>query len=214
MKLYWSLSATLLVASLSSHSFAAVANQRFSIESKMMLNQTTLLSIGTSAPDFTPITANVGSATYGSTISSLESSEASLRIASNMTPNSVYRGSSAGSGLYDLIDGATVAVNWAWGHTTDAGGWRIINSANGSVVASLTFSQGQFTSTGGSFSSSASGNAAVSIATAGSYKLEAFYFGKNNPTSSVVEFGFAIPAPGALALLGAAGLVGTKRRRA
>jgi hypothetical protein len=212
MKIYWPLVASCAAAALASSVHAAVVNQRFNIDSKMMLNQTTLLSIGTSAPDFSPITANVGSASYGSTISNLESTATSLRIASSMTPLSIYRGSSAGSGQYEVAAGQTVAVTWAWGHTTDSGGWRVVDNATNSVVASLTFSQGQFTATGGAFASTASGNATVQVATAGSYRFEAFYFGRNNPTSSLVEFGFAVPGPGALALAAIAGC-GARRRR-
>jgi hypothetical protein len=215
MKTYWPLVATSLVAALVDSATAAVVSSRFSIGSKMMLNQTTLLAIGSSAQDFTPITANVGSAAYGSTSSTLESSDSLLRIASTMTPNSVYRGSSAGSGQYDLLAGTSVAVNWAWGHTNESGGWKVIDNASGSTVASLTFSQGQFTSIGGAFGTSASGNAVVSLSAAGSYSFEAFYFGKGTPTTSLVEFGFVVPAPGAVALAAAAtaAATGSRRRR-
>jgi len=192
---------------------AGVVDQRFIIDSKMMLNTTVLMSIGANAPDFTPITASVGSAVYGSTLSSLESSDSLLRISSTMAPNSIYRGNSSGNGRYDLLAGTSVSVTWNWGHTTDSGGWRIIANSTGSTIASLTFSQGQFTSVGGAFAQQASGNAVVAVGPAGSYRFEAFYFGRDNPTSSVVEFRFG-PAPGAgVVAVAAAGMLGLGRRR-
>jgi hypothetical protein len=192
---------------------ASVVVQRFNIDSKMMLDTTVLMSIGTSAPDFTPIAANVGSAVYGSTLGSLESSDSFLRISSSMAPNSIYRGNSSGNGQYDLLAGTSVSVTWDWSHTADSGGWRIIANSTGSTIASLTFSQGQFTSVGGAFAQQASGNAVVAVGPAGSYRFEAFYFGRNNPTSSVVEFRF-VPAPGAGVLaVSAAGVLGAGRRR-
>ena len=192
---------------------AGVVDQRFNIDSKMMLNTTVLMSIGTGSPDYTPIAANVGSAVYGSSLGSLESADTFLRISSTMAPNSIYRGNSSGNGQYDLLAGTSVSVTWNWGHTTDSGGWRIIANSTGSTIASLTFLQGQFTSVGGAFAQQASGNAVVAVGPAGSYRFEAFYFGRDNPTSSVVEFRF-VPAPGAgvLAMV-AAGAFGAGRRR-
>jgi hypothetical protein len=212
MRIYWALVATSVVALLGDVATAGVVSQRFNIDSKMMLNNTTLLSIGTNAPDFTPIVANVGSATYGSTLSTLDSSDTLLRIASTMAPAAAFRGSSSGNGRYDLLAGTNVSVTWDWAHTTDSGGWRVVRNSDDSVVASLTFSQGQFTATGGSFSTTASGNAIVGLSADGTYRFEAFYFGRNNPTSSVVEFSF-VPAPGALALVLAAAGRGRSRRR-
>lgn len=212
MRIYWSLATASVAVGLANSASAALITQRFNIDSKMMLNQTTLLSIGTSAPDFSPIVADAASASFGSTLSRLESSASLLRITSTMTPLTVYRGSSAGNGQYDVLAGLSVAVTWAWGHTTDSGGWSIVNNGTNAVVASLSFNQGQFTSTGGAFAKTASGNASVAIATTGTYRFEAFYFGKNNPTTSLVEFRFVIPGPGALALAAIAAC-GTNRRR-
>jgi uncharacterized protein (TIGR03382 family) len=181
-----------------------------------MLNTTTLLSIGQSAPDHSPIVANVGSAVYGNASTSLASTATFLQISSTMTPTTVYRGSSLGNGLYDLTVGRIVEVKWAWSHTSDSGGWRIVNSANETVFASLTFTNGTFTTVGGSWPKTASGTTNVTITVAGSYRLEAFYFGKVNAgspnTTSLAEF--SIPTPGALSLLAMAAAGGFRRRRA
>ena len=203
-------------ACLANNSEAAVVVSRFNVESKMMLNTTTLLSIGQSAPDHSPIVANVGSAVYGNASTSLASTATFLQISSTMTPTTVYRGSSLGNGLYDIIVGQVVQVTWAWSHTSDSGGWRIVNNANETVLASLTFSAGVFTRVGGSWPTTASGTTNVTITVAGSYRLEAFYFGKVNAgspnTTSLAEF--SIPTPGALSLLAMAAAGGFRRRRA
>jgi uncharacterized protein (TIGR03382 family) len=183
-----------------------------------MLSTTTLMQIGQSAPDHSPIVANVGSATYGSTSTSLTSTATFLQISSTMTPATVYRGSSLGNGLYDLTVGRIVEVTWAWSHTSDSGGWRIVNNANETVLASLTFSAGVFTRVGGSWPTTASGTTNVNITAAGTYRLEAFYFGKVNAgspnTTSLAEFRLTtIPLPGSAALLVVAAAAGSRRRR-
>ena len=216
MKSYWALAAIVSSAGLANSSDAAVVVSRFNVESKMMLSTTTLMQIGQSAPDHSPIVANVGSATYGSTSTSLTSTATFLQISSTMTPATVYRGSALGNGLYDIIVGQVVQVTWAWSHTSDSGGWRIVNNANETVFASLTFTNGTFTTVGGSWSRASSGTANVSINAAGTYRLEAFYFGKVNTgspnTTSLAEFRF-IPAPGSLSLLALAAAGGFRRRR-
>jgi uncharacterized protein (TIGR03382 family) len=203
-------------ACLANNSEAAVVVSGFNVESKMMLNTTTLMQIGQSAPDHSPIVANVGSAAYGSTSTSLTSTATFLQISSTMTPTTLYRGSSLGNGLYDITVGRIVEVKWAWSHTSDSGGWRIVNSANETVFASLTFTNGTFTTVGGSWPKTASGTTNVTITVAGSYRLEAFYFGKVNAgspnTTSLAEF--SIPTPGALSLLAMAAAGGFRRRRA
>ena len=216
MKSYWALAAVLSSAGLANSADAAVVVSRFNVESKMMLNTTTLMQIGQSAPDHSPIVANVGSAAYGNTSTSLSSTATFLQISSTMTPTSVYRGSSLGNGLYDVIVGQVVQVTWAWSHTSDSGGWRIVNNANETVFASLTFTNGTFTTVGGSWPKTASGTTNVTINVAGSYRLEAFYFGKVNAgspnTTSLAEFRF-IPAPASLSLLAMAAAGGFRRRR-
>jgi uncharacterized protein (TIGR03382 family) len=218
MKSYWALAAVLSSACLANNSEAAVVVSRFNVESKMMLNTTTLLSIGQSAPDHSPIVANVGSAVYGNASTSLASTATFLQISSTMTPTTVYRGSSLGNGLYDLTVGRIVEVKWAWSHTSDSGGWRIVNNANETVLASLTFSAGVFTRVGGSWPTTASGTTNVNITAAGTYRLEAFYFGKVNAgspnTTSLAEFRLTtIPLPGSAALLVVAAAAGSRRRR-
>ena len=218
MKSYWALAAVLSSACLANNSEAAVVVSRFNVESKMMLNTTTLLSIGQSAPDHSPIVANVGSAVYGNASTSLASTATFLQISSTMTPTTVYRGSSLGNGLYDLTVGRIVEVKWAWSHTSDSGGWRIVNNANETVFASLTFTNGTFTTVGGSWPKTASGTTNVNITAAGTYRLEAFYFGKVNAgspnTTSLAEFRLTtIPLPGSAALLVVAAAAGSRRRR-
>jgi uncharacterized protein (TIGR03382 family) len=218
MKSYWALAAVLSSAGLANSSDAGVVVSRFNVESKMLLNTTTLLSIGQSAPDHSPIVANVGSAVYGNASTSLASTATFLQISSTMTPTTVYRGSSLGNGLYDLTVGRIVEVKWAWSHTSDSGGWRIVNNANETVFASLTFTNGTFTTVGGSWPKTASGTTNVTITVAGSYRLEAFYFGKVNAgspnTTSLAEFRLTtIPLPGSAALLVVAAAAGSRRRR-
>ena len=218
MNSYWALTALVSSFGLANIAQAAVVVSRFNVESKMLLNTTTLLSIGQSAPGFLPIVANVGSAAYGSTSTSLTSSADLLRISSIMSPASVYRGSSEGNGLYDLAVGQIVEVTWAWAHLSDSGGWRIVNTTNGTEVASLTFSAGTFSAVGGSWPEAASGTTDVLITAAGTYSMEAFYFGKSSTlssnTTSLAEFRLTtIPVPGSTALLAVAVATAFRRRR-
>jgi hypothetical protein len=191
-----------------------VPSSRFILGSTILLDSETMGEANADSNSVGSLYADLDSgAGTGSVESFMTATEESLSISSIMAVSDIFRGSSFGSGRYDFASTISLVIDWNWQHTDDAGGWRVLG-ADGSVAASFTFAAGTFTSEGGSFGTSAVGATVLNLAE-GSYTLEAYYFGDTMPTGSVVNFNFgAIPAPGALALLGAAGLVGTKRRRA
>lgn len=120
-------------------------------------------------------------------------------------------GETMGSGRYTIDGTQPIVVDWNWGSVTGSGSWKILGST-GATVASLSFANGSYTSTGGSFGTASAGSASVSLA-AGTYTFWSDFKNGGNANSSVTFTFGAVPAPGAIVLLGAAGLVGTRRRR-
>jgi hypothetical protein len=200
-------------ASLATIAPASVVPARFSVASMVRADGEILDIISATSNGLGLVSADLDSGDdVGTVITSLTASETSLTIASTMGVSTEYNGDSTGQGRYDFADSTAVAIDWSWLDLSVDGGWRILDSS-GATVASLTFLAGQFTAVGGDFMNAQAGFATVNLG-AGTYNFVAFYEADTMPTSSNVTFSFgAIPAPGAIALLGAAGLVGSFRRR-
>ena len=205
--------AVVAVTALAPIASAAVVPARFSASSSVMFGGDVFDFAGASRNDFGLVSANLFSGDdVGTVETSLTASDSSLTIASTMGVSPEFNGDSIGQGRYDFADSTTVAIDWSWLDLSVDGGWRILDSS-GATVASLTFLAGQFTAVGGDFMTAQAGFATVNLG-AGTYTFVASYEADTMPTSSTVTFSFgAIPAPGAIALLGAAGLVGSFRRR-
>ena len=165
------------------------------------------------------ITATIDSATYGFSSATLDGQVDHLTISSNMAiRNTMYLGESYGSAYYHIDGSAPVDVTWSWLNLSSYGGWQVYTQdgtgAYSVLVAALEFSNSVFSSRGGSFSQTASGADTLNLA-AGNYQLIARYSSVVMPSTSQVTFSFgAIPAPGAVALLGLVGTMAGKRRRA
>jgi hypothetical protein len=204
------------VASLVHVAAAAVVPTRFSATSEVTFEGEVLDLATASRNDLGLAVANLDSGSdVGTVRTALTATDASLTIASDMGVSSEFNGKSSGTGRYEFDADTNVNVSWNWTELALQGGWKIMN-AQGATVASLTFLAGQLTSTGGDFGTSQVGVGDVTLG-AGQYTFVANYEGDTMPSASSVVFTFTavpIPAPGAIALLGAAGLVGSFRRRA
>jgi hypothetical protein len=166
--------------------------------------------VGAFSSDYETITADLDSAIYGRVTSDLTSSESGVLMTSSMSITGGHPGQSSGSAYYELAEETVVRVDWDWSDLDMTGDWSIMDGA--STVASLAFSNFGFSSTGGSFGSSGTGTAFVTLGP-GNYHFGTTYNAQAMPATSSVQFTFVVPAPGALALLGAAALVGGQRRR-
>lgn len=188
---------------------------RFSADAVIYLKGDPFASVGNDGDSLGYLAADLDNQLVGDVMTWLQSSESQFSVSSQMGTNMEVgaEGSSYGSGYYSIDGTQPLLVDWAWSNVGDQGGWRVLD-ANNNVVASLTFVAGQFVSTGGSFGSDSTGNTSLNLS-AGDYKLEAFFFSVQMPSSSNVTFSFgAIPTPGAVALVGIAGaLTGGRRRR-
>ena len=160
------------------------------------------------------ISADVTTSLYGSVFSELESSDAALEMSSAMAIVGSYAGEASGMAFYTFDAPVTVLVQWSWSNLDLNGGWSVSALGTGEPVdvASLDFSASAFSGIGG-FTNAASGSGTFELA-AGSYHFQSLFRAQTMPATSSVIFSFVVPAPGAIALLGAAGLVGSVRRRA
>ena len=201
------------IASLTPVAAAAVVPARFSATSALISEGDVLDFSSASRNDLGLVQADLDSgAALGTVQTFLSASDTSLTIASSMGVSTEFNGESMGQGRYDFTDSTIVNVSWSWLDVSVEGGWKILDSG-GTAIAELTFLAGQYTVTGGDFATAQAGFGSLTLG-AGTYTFVAFYEADTMPTSSTVTFAFgAIPAPGAIALLGAAGLVGSFRRR-
>lgn len=168
--------------------------------------------------------ANVTSNSYGLTFTDVSegvlgqagtdvfAAESTLSVVSSTGMFLGASGSCFGSGRYTIDGTQSVLVDWNWSSIFGSGGWQIRDSAN-TIVAALNFDNGTYSTIGGAFSQSLIGNASVSLG-AGTYTFESLFISSGNDNATV-NFSFgAIPAPGAIAMLGIGGALGRSRRRA
>ena len=164
--------------------------------------------------EYGAISADVSTTLYGSVFSELDASDAALEMSSAMAILGNYAGESSGLAVYTFSAPVTVLVQWSWSNLDLDGGWAVADVSSGEPVdvASLQFADASFTTVGG-FSTSASGSGTFVLA-AGTYHFTSAFRAQTMPATSNVLFTFVVPAPGAFAILGAAGLVasGTRRR--
>lgn len=165
--------------------------------------------------EYGAISADVSTALYGSVFSELDATDAALEMSSAMAILGNYAGEASGLAVYTFAAPVTVLVQWSWSNLDLDGGWGVADVGSGEpvYVASLEFVDGSFSTVGG-FSTAASGSGTFVLA-AGTYHFTSSFRAQTMPATSNVLFTFVVPAPGAFAILGAAGLVaGGARRRA
>lgn len=165
--------------------------------------------------EYGAISADVSTALYGSVFSELDATDAALEMSSAMAILGNYAGEASGLAVYTFAAPVTVLVQWSWSNLDLDGGWGVSDVGSGEPVdvASLEFVDGSFSTVGG-FSTAASGSGTFVLA-AGTYHFTSSFRAQTMPATSNVLFTFVVPAPGAFAILGAAGLVaGGARRRA
>lgn len=159
------------------------------------------------------LAANVDSATWGYSRTSMTTAVFSISMRSTMVANNPnYFGESQCFATYEIDGTRPVEVDWNWSSLAQSGGWRVTN-ASGVTVAELSFNGGTFTRIGGTWAQQAIGIDYINLA-AGTYTFEAFYRSGQPSSSSVVNWNLGpIPSPGVLALAGMLGLTRTRRRR-
>lgn len=196
------------IAALSLAPSASAQSSRFNVTSTIFLGGDPLSAVTNSSNTVGLIQADVDGQAFGYARTSVQSSNFDLTLSSAIGALQGSEGNTLGSGRFALDGTQPIIVLWNWSSVSGSGSWSILNS-NGVQVAALSFANGAYQSSGGSFGTSNVGNASVSLA-AGTYTLRSLFVNSGTATSSVT-FTF-IPAPGAIVLLGAAGLVGTRRR--
>ena len=202
----------LLAAMLPQLAQAAVVPNRFQATSEVLFESDQLGYASIGRTDLGSLDADLDSPADGRVRTQVSATASTFSVISTMGVSTDLNGRSSGWGVYDIDGSQNVVVDWNWLDISLAGGWEIRNAAN-AVVASFTFSAGNLVSTGGSFGSSASGVASVALA-AGQYKFVSIYQADTMPSGAQVNFNFAaVPVPGTIVLLAAAGVVGVGRRR-
>ena len=191
---------------------ASAQSLRFNLHAIISDDGETALVVVNGSNSLGPLQADVAAATLGQATTDTFATEFSYSVSSstsNMLPGLI--GECLGTGKYTLDGTQPLLVDWNWSSVSESGSWKVLDSL-GNTVAALSFANGVYSSTGGSFGNLAAGNVSLNLA-AGNYTFWSDF--KNGGTAtSAVNFTFGtIPAPGALALLGAAGLAGTRRRR-
>jgi len=165
--------------------------------------------------EYGTISADVSTALYGSVYSELDASDVALEMSSAMAIPGSYAGESSELAVYTFDAPVSVLVQWSWSNLNFDGGWGVADFGSGEAfdVASLEFIDSSF-ATVGAFSTAASGSGTFVLA-AGAYHSTSSFRAQTMPATSSVLFNFVVPAPGAFAILGAAGLIaGGARRRA
>lgn len=206
--------ASMKVVALAAASAAAIACSAKAGLDRFVTNSTIMsgpppLEVSAFGSDFGAITADLDSALAGRVTSNLASSGEGVLMTSNMAIIGGHAGQSWGTAHYDFAERTVIRVDWDWSNLELTGGWSIMSGAT--RVAALDFSNFAFTSTGGSFGASGTGTAFVTVQV-GSYHLGTTYNAQVMPATSSVRFTW-VPAPGSLALLGAATLISARRRR-
>ena len=203
--------AALVVALVFAGSAAAGIVAPFVVQSALMANPPQ--QAGNEGDTFGLLAADVDAATYGYVHTHMTTADFSITMQSEMLIfNNLYLGKSSSDATYQMVGTNIVKVDWNWANLNKTGGWSITD-ATGATVAALSFTASSFTTTGGNWSKTSIGTAYVTLG-AGTYGYHAFYQADQMPTSSRVDFNLHYtPAPGALALMGMAGLGGRRRRR-
>lgn len=168
---------------------------------------------GNASNDLGLLAANVDTATWGYSRTSMTTAVFSISMRSTMVAsNANYYGTSQCLATYAIDGTQPVEVDWNWSSLARSGGWRVMNAA-GVTVAELSFNGGTFTRIGGTWAQQAVGIEYINLA-AGTYTFEAFYRSGLPSSSSVVNWNLGpIPSPGVMALAGMLGLSRTRRRR-
>ncbi len=202
--------AAIAAAAFATSAFAGLA-ERFIVSSTLMSNPPQ--TAGNASETFGLLAADVDTATWGYVRTSMTTADFSISMASSMSVfNSQFLGKSSCLATYTIDGTSPIQVDWNWSSLAQTGGWRVVNEA-GATVAELSFNAGTFTRIGGSWAQQSTGLDFINLS-AGSYTFEAFYEANQMPSSSVVNWNLgAVPAPGAFALVGAAGFVRSRRRR-
>lgn len=184
--------------------------ERFVVSSTLMTNPPQ--TAGNASETFGLLAADVDTATWGYVRTSMTTADFSISMASSMSVyNNLHVGKSQCLATYAIDGTSPIQVDWNWSSLALNGGWRVMNAA-GTTVAELSFIGGVFTRIGGSWAQQSTGLDFINLA-AGTYTFEAFYEANQMPASSLVNWNLgAVPAPGALALLGLAGLARSRRR--
>lgn len=186
-------------------------DSRFIVAATLMTNPPQ--EAGNASDQLGLLAANVDSATWGFSRTSMTTADFSISQRSTMAANNpnIY-GESQCFATYAIDGTRPVEVDWNWSSLARSGGWRVTNSA-GSTVAELSFNGGTFTRIGGSWAQQSTGIEYITLA-AGTYTFEAFYRSGLQSSSSVVNWNLGpIPSPGVMALAGMLGLSRTRRRR-
>lgn len=192
-------------------STAAAQSPRFNVHAILSENGEVVAATVNGADSLGTLEADVDGGPTGRATTTVLSTDVSFRVDSSTSVISGYLGSCLGTGKYAIDGLQPVVVDWNWSSVSGSGSWKVLSST-GATVASLSFTNGAYTSTGGSFGTSPFGSVFLNLA-AGNYTFLSL-FDNGGTATSAVNFTFgAIPAPGALVLLGAAGLAGSRRRR-
>lgn len=191
---------------------ASAQTSRFNVASTIYVEGDVFAGSANNGDTLGLLEADVNGGLFGFALTDVTSDAMMLSIDSSIGMLNGAEGNCLGSGRYAIDGTQPVLVNWNWSSVAGSGGWQIRNSL-GTVVASLTFVGGAYTSLGGDFGSSPAGATSVNLG-AGTYTFESLFINAGTATSNVVFSFGAIPAPGAIALLGMAGaLTGSRRRR-
>jgi len=192
-------------------STAAAQSPRFNVHAIISEGDDVVAATVNDTDSLGTLQADVDTGSIGRVSTTVLSTDVSFRVDSSTSVISGFLGECLGTGKYAIDGLQLVVVDWNWSSVSGSGSWKVLSST-GATVASLSFTNGAYTSTGGSFGTSPLGIVSLNLA-AGNYTFLSS-FNNGGTATSVVNFTFgAVPAPGALVLLGAAGLAGSRRRR-
>ena len=200
-----------LAGALACAAAASAQSAQFNVTSSIFLGGDAIAAVSNSSNATGLLEADVDGGTLGYARTDVVSSSVDLTISSAIGMLQGAEGNTLGSGRFTIDGTLPIIVNWNWSSVSGIGSWSVLNS-NGVQVAALSFANGTYQSSGGSFGTSNAGSASLDLA-AGTYTLRSLFVNSGTATSEVSFTFGAIPAPGAIVLLGAAGLVGTRRRR-
>ena len=199
-----------IVMSLASAASAVAGFDRFAITSEIGTAPSSSF-VGNYQNAFGTYQAEVISNVSGRVMSTMTASDGGVLMTSDMTIPANQVGTSTGTAYYTFTETTTIQVTWNWTDVDQAGNWQVTQVGGTSPLARLAFNAFSFATVGDGIASASAGVAYVTVGP-GEYELSTSYTAVQMPATSSVEFTW-VPAPGALALLGAAGLVGTRRRR-
>ena len=200
-----------IAGALASAASATAQSAQFNVTSSIFAEGEVIAAVSNASNAFGLLEADVDGVNLGYARTDVVSSSVDLTISSAIGMLLGAEGNTLGSGRFTIDGTLPILVNWNWSSVAGLGDWSILDS-NGVQVAALSFVNGAYQSSGGSFGESTAGSALVNLA-AGSYTMRSLFVNSGTATSEVSFTFGAIPAPGAIVLLGAAGLVGTRRRR-